>query len=369
METKPSPIVDAIYAAYERSADRRRSRRLGASAIGKECDRAVWLAFRHAAQERFDGRMLRLFATGHREEARMIEDLRAAGMDVWDRDESGEQFTFTSANGHLVCKVDGVVRGVPGDQHTPHLLEIKTANRGNFDRVARTGVRNAKPEHYVQITIGMGLADLSRALYVVACKDDDRIYAESVRFDESLFRGYVARAERIIRSENAPDRVSADPAFWLCKFCSYSGVCRGDRVADANCRTCVHAAVAREGSWSCANGLDMDDGCRQHVYIPDLLAFADPQDGDPTWVRYRIRSSGREFVNCASAGYPATNLPHYSSNELSRTAVAAIGDPAIEAAREILGGEVIATNGPCGPCSWCADDGSPCACNDGRGAA
>ena len=41
---------------------------LGASVIGRECGREVWLMFRWALDRSWGGRMLRLFARGKREE-------------------------------------------------------------------------------------------------------------------------------------------------------------------------------------------------------------------------------------------------------------------------------------------------------------
>ena len=65
--------VEAIYRVYETKAKRNAQEReyLGLSAMGSDCDRAIWYSFRWAVPpEGHDGRMLRLFETGHREEAR-----------------------------------------------------------------------------------------------------------------------------------------------------------------------------------------------------------------------------------------------------------------------------------------------------------
>ena len=45
---------------------------LGASLIGAECDRYLWQSFRWVALPQFEGRILRLFDTGTREEARVF---------------------------------------------------------------------------------------------------------------------------------------------------------------------------------------------------------------------------------------------------------------------------------------------------------
>ena len=70
----------AIFKHYETSADRQGRPHLGASEIGHECDRYLWLSFRWAKPADFDGRMLRLFDTGNHQEPRLIADLRAIGV-------------------------------------------------------------------------------------------------------------------------------------------------------------------------------------------------------------------------------------------------------------------------------------------------
>ena len=72
----PAPTVDAIYAAYVAEADDGFRDHLGASIIGKDCERALWYDFRWVTRSTFSGRMLRLFDTGKREEDRLVRDLR-----------------------------------------------------------------------------------------------------------------------------------------------------------------------------------------------------------------------------------------------------------------------------------------------------
>lgn len=55
---------------------------LGASQIGRPCAREIWYGFRWAAPKAFDGRMLRLFATGFKYEDRFEAVLGAIGITV-----------------------------------------------------------------------------------------------------------------------------------------------------------------------------------------------------------------------------------------------------------------------------------------------
>ena len=48
------------------------------------------------------------------------------------------------------------------------------------------------------------------------------------------------------------------------------------------------------------------------------------------------------FANVSAVGFPGDDIPTYSSKELQNCKPLAIGDPAVESARNILGGEVVA---------------------------
>ena len=108
-------VIDRIYDAIEKKSRRPlRLSRLGASGIGDECIRRIWLSWRGYDTPVFNGRMLRLFETGELQEKRIIADLRLAGFAVWDTYESGLQYAFTDDTEHFVVKLDGVVKGIPG---------------------------------------------------------------------------------------------------------------------------------------------------------------------------------------------------------------------------------------------------------------
>jgi hypothetical protein len=150
-----SLTVAAIYEAYVDSHDEIERTYLGASIIGDECERKLWYGFRWTTPpEQFDGRMLRLFQTGHREEARMIDDLRRSGVEVWETDpETGRQWGVEEVGGHFRGHLDGVALGVKEAPRTAHLLECKTHNAKSFAKLRAEGVRKSKPLHYAQMQV------------------------------------------------------------------------------------------------------------------------------------------------------------------------------------------------------------------------
>lgn len=340
-------IADAIYRYHE--AIREPSRPyLGASQIGEECERRLWYLFRWAVQEHFEGRMLRLFETGRLQEQRVYDELRATGLEVIDIDrKTGEQFRFVDETGHFSGGCDGLVRGVPGAEKAWHLLEIKTSNRKRFDDLKAKGLQKSNPRHYLQMQIYMSKFSVERGLYLCVCKDTDEIYTERVRLDPDVAKSVESKALRIINAVQPPRRISERPDWWQCKFCPAIEACHGQQVADVNCRTCVHSTPAPGGKWMCERyNCEIPEekqrvGCRNHLHIPDLVPFAEPIDSGEDWAMYQRKSDGLHFVEAGESGFPAHDVPHYSSRELRSVAPASIGDPAVESARKILEGESV----------------------------
>ncbi len=246
-------IITRIYDAIKR--ERQGSKylsRLGASSFGQECLRRTYLSWRGFAFSDFDGRMLRLFETGHLQEARIVDDLRRAGFAVWDKDEDGNQFGFTDTTGHLIAKLDGVIKGIPGDEDTPHTLEIKTHSRKSFDTLIKKGMKEAKFEHYVQMQIGMWLSGISKGLYVALCKDDEAYHVEFVEPDEEVLTALKEQLDTLLTASLVPAGISENPDKFPCAWCDMKAVCYGLDKPDRNCRTCVNCEPIEDGGWICS---------------------------------------------------------------------------------------------------------------------
>ena len=305
----PSPInstVAAIYRGYEERRGEELRAHLGASLIGHPCSRALWYGFRWALNKDFDGRMLRLFETGQREEERLIRDLRRIGVEVSAFDADGNQWRVSAHGGHFGGSMDGCAVNIPEAPKTWHVLEFKTHNLKSFTDLQAKGVMEAKPMHYAQMQVYMELTGMTRALYLAVCKNDDQIHAERVEHDPVAAAKLLAKAERIIFSDEPPARISDNPGWWECKFCDYHPVCHGEAVALVNCRTCAHVTAARDGTWRCETDHtdepitveEQRHGCHLHRYNPHLLAnVAEYLGGNGKDAEYRDRKTGKVFWN------------------------------------------------------------------------
>ena len=246
-------LEEMIYEAYRQKESKELMlTRIGASGIGEECVRSIWYDWRGAYNDTPDGRILRLFKTGYIQEDRVVQDLKDAGLEVWELDpETGKQWTYTAADGHFVCKTDGTVRGVPGAEKTPHILEIKSSNVNGFKELEKRGVKEAKPQHYYQMHAGMWLSGLTRALYVAVCKDNEKFYIERIERDEATIEEIKEKLNKLTSMMSPPPRIAEKEGDWRCKFCDAKDVCWGKAAPIQNCRTCQHAAIKNEGGWFC----------------------------------------------------------------------------------------------------------------------
>lgn len=312
LEPAETDIERRLLRVHEEKALRefRWSKRVGASSIGHECERKLWLDFRWAARELISGTTQRIFDRGNIEEDRIIADLKAAGLEVFHVDANGMQFEFIAADGHFVDKIDGVVKGLH-ESHLPHLLEIKSSNQKGFDRLLEKGCEKGKPDHYAQIQIGMHLAKLSRALYVVSNKNTEEIYTERLRYDAAYAISLEAKARRIVFSERAPAKVQPNFIGWPCNVkskdgkrwpCKFLGMCHQKALpSEKNCRSCMHSTPIAGGKWHCEKRqIELPHelqvtGCELHLYHPDLMPF-EAVDADDTSVTYRD-DNGSELYN------------------------------------------------------------------------
>ena len=294
--------VKRIFDTYKAKRKNEHRPHLGGSQIGNECSRALWYQFRWAWTPEFEGRMLRLFETGDREEDRIVRNLRDIGVQVWDRDpETGKQINFKLCGGHFGLSLDGVGEGFP-ESNKPHTLEFKTMNTKTFKALQSKGLQEVKPIYWAQCQIGMHLSGIDRCYFFAVCKETDAIYGERIRLDPADGMHLAAKAERIVFADNPPARMSNEPSDFRCRFCSYFAVCHGCKIPEAHCRTCAHATPERDGTWSCAKGQAFGTVCEQHLFIPEIMPpDLSVVDAGPDFVDYEDRDTGEVFRNQANS--------------------------------------------------------------------
>lgn len=232
---------------------------MGASLIGEECPRSIWYGWRWATRPYFDGRILRLFNRGHLEEARFIAMFLMIGCQVFQQDANGKQFRISHAEGHFGGSGDGVVVGLPElNAGQACLLEFKTHSDKSFQELVKKGVREAKPQHYVQMQVYMRKMCLAVALYGAVNKNNDEIHLEYVFVDGALADQYLDRGEKLVWMNEPPTGISTSPGFFKCRFCNHRPVCQMGKEPDLNCRTCEYSKPVPGPAWVCTNPANAD---------------------------------------------------------------------------------------------------------------
>ena len=289
---------EAIFAGYEADASDGFRSHLGASLIGKACERALWYDFRWTTKARFEGRVLRLFETGNREEERLVRNLRRTGATVLEVDpETGRQFRVQAHGGHFGGSLDGVAIHLLEAPKAWHVLEFKTHSNKSFTDLVAKKVRESKPQHFAQMQIYMHLMGMNRAMYLAVNKDTDDLYVQRVEADVAYTEQLLEKARRIIFAPTPLPRISEEPSWYQCRLCDHADVCHGPRAAEINCRTCLHSTPV-EGGWHCdrhqkpLSEVDQRTGCEQHLYLPPLVPAAQVDAGED-WVDYQFSNGVR----------------------------------------------------------------------------
>lgn len=245
---------------------------LGISEIGGSCTRQTWYKFRWVKFEEFDGRMLRLFNRGHREEERFISYLEGIGCKVERFDENGKQFRVLGYKGHYGGSCDGIVT-TPWYPDVKMLVEFKTHNTKSFCNYLDVGLHKAKPQHFDQMS-SYGLKfNLEYGIYFPENKNDDDINVTVIKLDWERAKELDKRAELIIDSNEPPSKISENPSYYLCRICAFKENCHDRKPPQINCRSCKLAFAKENAQWYCSryNSVIPESyiarGCDGHVCI------------------------------------------------------------------------------------------------------
>jgi hypothetical protein len=312
---------------------------MGCSQLGHPCDRWLWLSFRWAVQPQFPGRILRLFRRGQMEEATIVSDLRAIGMDV----RTSKQQARVDFGVHVSGSIDAIIEsGVPAAPKKRHVAEFKTHSSKSFADLEKNGVEKSKPEHFVQMQLYMHGTEIDRALYLAVCKDDDRIYTERVRYDKEVAEKFIRRGHYLATSDRMPPPISTDPSWYQCKFCDAHEFCHSTKTTKhVNCRTCAHSTAKEDSTWRCerhdADGIPVEfqrQACDSHVLHPDLVPW-ERKDGLDQWTAVYV-IEGRDVANGEGDAHV------YTSKEiLANPKMCSLGDEYVEELRVTFDARIV----------------------------
>ena len=207
---------------------------LGGSRLGVECERALQFEFLNAPKDEgkgFPGRVLRIFARGHWIEDAMTGWLRQAGFMLKTHGRDGEQFGFETMGGKIQGHLDGVFVGGPAQfAPYPRLWECKGIQEKDWKALVREKLKKKYPVYYGQIQTYMAFMRLTEnpALFSAINMNTMEIYWEEISFCAKDAQALSDKGARVVSAslhgELLP-RMSEDPSFFKCKWCSWAERC------------------------------------------------------------------------------------------------------------------------------------------------
>jgi len=248
---------------------------LGASQIGGDCLRKVWLGFR-TRESQPSARLIRLWNRGHLEEARILALLEQAGIEVWNDRGDGRQFGYK--NGIFAGSIDGLAYNIPDCENEIVMLEFKTMNDKNFDNFVARGIGEF-PQYERQCHVNMHCMNIyadtheiftsliqdktkdlksqriEHTLFLAVNKNNDDIHGVIVKRNDLIAEQMLARVPEICNNKILPDGISDRESYYICKMCGFADFCYGNRELSHNCRTCMMQNF-ENGELSCAMGGD-----------------------------------------------------------------------------------------------------------------
>jgi hypothetical protein len=225
---------------------------LGASLIGRKCERELWLGWRWTFKRAFPPRILRLFNRGHQEEARFLAMLEMIGVQLHQPEDGGQE-RISDHGGHFGSALDGVLWGVPECPDEWILGEFKTHGTKPFCDLVVHGVQMSKPEHYAQMQTCMARRGIFKTLYLAVNKNDDDVFAQIVTYQQLAADKLLLKAKDVITRRDAPKRIANDPSHFDCTYCNARTRCHypEKEPVPKNCRTCRFSVADLGGTWGC----------------------------------------------------------------------------------------------------------------------
>ena len=274
---------------------------LGASSIGENCSKKLWLRFRFV-RESFNAETLKKFRDGHITEKTVIQHLKLLPFLKIDGD--GEnQIEISGVDGHMKGHLDGIIEGIIEAPKTPHVLEIKAVADKKFNEIKKyklelgekMALRRYSETYYAQVILYMHKMNLTRSFHIFATAGARMWMSVRTECDSNYAKSLIEKARRIIYSNDAPEGISKDPSFFNCRYCGFYKVCHEKKLPERQCRVCIHASPIKDGKWDCQlhkKELSYDEqlaGCVNHCFLPSFVAGEVVSATDKT-VTYKMKA-------------------------------------------------------------------------------
>ncbi len=214
-------INDAI--AFQKPEPRRNY--IGASSIGRSCNRAVWYEFQGASRPDIPPTLQRIFDTGKQLEGMLLGYMELAGLCITRALPKNNMLYLEDTDLPIFQGHCDAILHLSEDESA--IVEIKTANNSSFNQFVKHRLRKWSESYYSQVQAYMGMSSYTRAVILVINKDNAELHHEWVDFNQGHYNELRKKALMISQIQEAPDRINKSPLFYICNRCQYKSICHG----------------------------------------------------------------------------------------------------------------------------------------------
>lgn len=216
-------LVKIINEVIQNKAPDEARRYIGASSIGRACNREIWYSFNGVIGTSFDPDLKRTFEVGKRLETMLLDYIDMTDI-VIERPNKVNKYLFVQDaeapifQGHM----DAIIY-----TDTACVLEIKTAKSSSFQKFVNHGLKQWSPSYYAQMQAYMGMGGYLDAVILVMNKDNSDLHHEWISFDEIMYHELRLRALAISSIGEPPERINKNPVYFVCNRCQFKSICHG----------------------------------------------------------------------------------------------------------------------------------------------
>lgn len=211
-------INDAISSSHEREF----RPYIGASMIGRSCERSIWYDYHGVVADKIPSAIQITFDIGKNLEKLLLDYIERTGLKL-ERPNENNEFLFVQDS--LILDFQGHMDALLLVDGKKVVLEIKTAKSSSFQILKSKGLREWSPLYYAQLQSYMGMSGHHTAVILVLNKDTSEMHLEWIHFDSEYYDRLRHRVKLILDSEEPLPRINSNSCFYLCQKCKFKTVC------------------------------------------------------------------------------------------------------------------------------------------------
>jgi len=133
-----------------------------------------------------------------------------------------EELVLDMGNISLYGHLDGMIY-----KHNEKLAiwECKTMNQTGFNKLLKYGYENYSPEYRAQLHAYMMASGVKEAYVTVFCKNDSKIYEETITYNEDYTVSLLSELAKILNEEIKPYKECVSSNYWKVPYCGYGCLC------------------------------------------------------------------------------------------------------------------------------------------------